>query len=68
MPRATPSPAIARLHEAAVAALAEPGLRNRLAAEDIEVVAGGPDVLTAHVRAETARWGEIIRARNIVAN
>lgn len=68
VPRATPAPVIARLHEAAAAALAEPALRERLAGEDIEVVGAGPEALAAHVRAETARWGEIIRSRNIVAN
>lgn len=65
VPAATPSTEIARLHAAAVEALGEQGLRDKLAGEDIEVVAGGPELLAAHVREETAKWAEVIRTRNI---
>jgi tripartite-type tricarboxylate transporter receptor subunit TctC len=65
VPIATPKAEIQRLHEAAVKALGEQALRDKLAFEDIEIVAGGPDVLAAHVREETAKWAEVIRARNI---
>jgi tripartite-type tricarboxylate transporter receptor subunit TctC len=64
-PRATPAAEIARLNQAAIQALAEPRLREKLALEDIEVIGQGPDVLAAHVREETAKWAAVIRDRNI---
>jgi len=67
VPRATPAEEIARLHAAAVETMADPGLREKLSVEDIEVVAGGPDILAAHVREEAAKWSEVIRTRNITA-
>ena len=65
VPKAVPPTEIARLNAAAIAALAEPKLREKLALEDIGVVAGGPDVLAAHVREETEKWSAIIRDRKI---
>jgi tripartite-type tricarboxylate transporter receptor subunit TctC len=65
VPAATPQAEIARLHAGAVSALDDPTLREKLALEDMEVVAEGPDRLAAHVREETAKWADVIRTRNI---
>lgn len=68
VPKATPAEVVASLHNAAAAALAEPQLREKLAIEDVEIVAGGPAQLAEHVREESAKWSEIIRSRNIRMN
>ncbi|WP_439597054.1 Bug family tripartite tricarboxylate transporter substrate binding protein [Falsiroseomonas sp.] len=68
VPKATPAEVIASLHAAAAESLADPQLQAKLAAEDFEVVAGGPQLLAEHVRDEAAKWSAIIRSRNIRMN
>ncbi|HZD61746.1 MAG TPA: tripartite tricarboxylate transporter substrate-binding protein, partial [Xanthobacteraceae bacterium] len=65
VPAHTPPEMVARLNTAAVAALKEPAVRARLAELGFDVVGGTPEQLTAVMRAEFARMGELIRAANI---
>ncbi|MFN3449103.1 MAG: tripartite tricarboxylate transporter substrate-binding protein [Roseococcus sp.] len=65
-PAGTPAPVVMRLNAAVNAALAEPELARRLAEIGTEPVATStPESAAAHVRAEIARWREVVRAGNL---
>lgn len=66
-PRATPPDRVARLHAAAVAALADAEGRSRLERAGFEVVGGAPEAAAAFLAAEAARWGGMIRRLGIRA-
>jgi tripartite-type tricarboxylate transporter receptor subunit TctC len=66
-PAATPREVIARLHREAAAILRTPGVRERLAADGSEVVAGTPDEFKAFIRAEVGKWAKVVRAAGIKA-
>lgn len=64
-PRGTPAPIVARLNEALRTVLRDEGLRARLRELSTEVVGedrANPAFHAAHLRAEIAKWGAVIRA------
>ncbi len=65
-PAGTPEPILRRLSEVAVAAMRSAEVRDRLAPLAIDPVGGTPDEFATYFAAETAKWREIIRAKNIV--
>jgi tripartite-type tricarboxylate transporter receptor subunit TctC len=70
VPKGTPPAVIAKLNAAAVDALADPAVRNRLSAIGQEVVARErqtPEALAAYYKAETDTWWPIIKAAGIKA-
>ena len=68
VPAGTPKEIVARLHQEFAAALGLPEVRQRIATLGAEVVAGGPEQLGSHVRAELATWSKVIRKLNIRAD
>jgi tripartite-type tricarboxylate transporter receptor subunit TctC len=64
-PAGTPPPVIGKLHDAIVRALAQPEVRERLAAEGAEVIGSTPEEFAAHIEAELARMGKLIRDARI---
>jgi tripartite-type tricarboxylate transporter receptor subunit TctC len=64
-PAGTPEPIIRKLHTAMAAALATPEVIERLRQNSIIPTPGTPEAWPAYHRAESAKWGELIRARNI---
>lgn len=66
-PAGTPREVIARLNAAANAAVRTDMFRRQVAAEGVEIVAGEPAALDAYVRAEEARWRDVIRSAGIRA-
>jgi tripartite-type tricarboxylate transporter receptor subunit TctC len=64
-PAATPTPIVARLNAALGAALAQPMLRDRLAAQQIMVTGGSPEQFGADIRRELARMQRATRAAGI---
>ena len=64
-PSRTPPAAIAALNAAFNRALAEPGVRARLAELAVAPLGGSPEAMDAHVRAEVARWAEVVRQQGI---
>jgi tripartite-type tricarboxylate transporter receptor subunit TctC len=69
-PKGTPADIIARLNAAAVEALAEPGVRQRLADLGQQIVPREeqtPEALAAFHRAEIEKWLPIIKAAGIRA-
>jgi tripartite-type tricarboxylate transporter receptor subunit TctC len=67
-PKGTPSDIINRLNAATVAALADPELRQKLAAQEAQLPQPdqmSPEALRAFQRAEIAKWWPIIKAAHI---
>jgi tripartite-type tricarboxylate transporter receptor subunit TctC len=64
-PTGTPAPILARLHEATVAALALPEVRDRLREQGAEVVGNSPAELAAYVAAEIPKWAALARQAGV---
>jgi len=64
-PAGTPEPILRRLNEATSAAFAAPEVKERLAALAVVPDVTRPEDWPAYLKAELARWGEVIRSRNI---
>jgi tripartite-type tricarboxylate transporter receptor subunit TctC len=62
-----PEEAVARLDKLLQQALASKGVRERFAAGGLIPMAGGRDKLMAYMVREQARWGKLIRERDIRA-
>ncbi len=60
-PAGTPADIVARLHAAAVAALALPDMRDQLREQGTEVVGNTPAELAAYVAAEIPKWAALVR-------
>jgi tripartite-type tricarboxylate transporter receptor subunit TctC len=67
-PPKTPKPIIAKINAAMNKIFALPEIRERLATMSMQPAGGTPDEMAAFVKAETKRWGEVIRAANITLN
>jgi tripartite-type tricarboxylate transporter receptor subunit TctC len=61
-PAGTPAPLIERLSKAAIAAVRDPALRQRLEAMGFEPTGLGPAALAAIHKADYDKWGPVIRA------
>lgn len=60
-PAQTPRAVIERLHRGIVAALRQPELAGRFAADGAEEIGSTPKEFTAHIRAEDAKWRKVIQ-------
>jgi len=67
-PPKTPAAIIARLNGAINTVLRDPDVQAHFAAVSLQPVGGSPQEMGAFVKAETERWGEVIRAANIKAD
>jgi tripartite-type tricarboxylate transporter receptor subunit TctC len=64
-PTGTPKPIIDLLHDEIVRIVALPEVKEHLDAIGFVPVANTPDEFAATIKAETARWAEVIRASNL---
>ena len=64
-PRGTPAPILARLHEATVAALGLPEIRDKLREQGAEVVGNSPAELATYVAAEIPKWTALARQAGV---
>jgi tripartite-type tricarboxylate transporter receptor subunit TctC len=64
-PGGTPDDVVKRLNEALLHALAMPGVRNRLVAQQVVVVGNSPDAFRAEIERELARMRRAVAAANI---
>ena len=64
-PAGTPQAIVVKLHEAIARALAQPEVRERLVSEGAEVIGSTPEAFAAHITAELARMGKLIRDAGI---
>ena len=65
-PAGTPAPIVSRIHQAVVATTEDAGTKSRLAAIGIRAIHSTPEATTAFVKAETERWGPIVKESGIV--
>lgn len=66
-PARTPAPALARLNAVFNEAMRDPAVQKRFAEIDLEPAGGSAADYGRLIRAESARWGELARSRNIIA-
>jgi tripartite-type tricarboxylate transporter receptor subunit TctC len=66
-PAGTPAPIVARLAKEIAAAVRTPQMQERFAKSGARLVGDTPEQFAAQIKAERARWGEIIKAANIKA-
>lgn len=67
-PRGLPPEIVGRVNQAVNAALAEPELKERLARLGAEVAGGTPAQFAAVVRAEAAKWKQVITERKLLTD
>lgn len=65
MPRNTPAAILKRVNSAIVGGFAAQDILDRLRKQSIESAVGTPEQLAAHIRAEFARYGKLIKAANL---
>ncbi|MGG5821462.1 Bug family tripartite tricarboxylate transporter substrate binding protein [Falsiroseomonas sp. HW251] len=66
-PAGLPAPLVARLAAAKDAVMRNPEVLERMRANSIFPTPGGPSDWPAYFRAESAKWGDLIRSRGITA-
>lgn len=64
-PAGTPDEVIARLNREMAAVLAMPAIKEKIAAAGATIVGGTPEEFAAHLKAEIAKFGRIVREGNI---
>jgi len=64
-PAGTPKPILDKIHAALVKALASPDIKDKLAAQGIEVVGSSPAEFADWLQKETVRWSKVIKDRSI---
>jgi tripartite-type tricarboxylate transporter receptor subunit TctC len=64
-PAGMPADIVNRMNAETVKLLARPDVRDKLAFEGSEATPGTPQQFAAHIRAEHAKWGALIREANI---
>lgn len=67
-PAGTPDAIVQKLNAELQAVMAMPSVREKLQAQGMEVLGGTPAQFTEHIRAETDRWGRIVRESGAKAN
>jgi tripartite-type tricarboxylate transporter receptor subunit TctC len=67
-PVATPQAVVARLHRATVEALKDPGVREKLSSQGLNLIGNSPDEFTAYIRSEIEKWGKVAKAAKLIAN
>ena len=64
-PAGTPREVINKVHGAVVKGIAEPKIVKVMAAEGVEPLSKTPEELAAFLRAETEKWGKVVRAAGL---
>ena len=64
-PAGMPADAVAKVHAAAVKALATPTVKERFASLGVQPVGNTPEQWGAQIRADLARWAKVIKAARI---
>jgi len=64
-PLGTPRPVVDKLNAAIERSLRTEDVRRKFAALGIEPVGGPPEAFARHIRAESEKWGRLVKAANI---
>jgi len=67
-PAATPKPVLDKLHAALVKVLGQPEVKKKIAEQGGDVVAETPEQFAAFIKAETAKWGKVVRESGATAD
>ncbi len=67
-PIATPPSAIIRLHDAAIAALNDPDVRQKLSSQGMMLEGNTPDEFAGYIGAEIKKWTRVAEAAGLVKN
>ena len=67
-PNGTPPAIVRRFNEIIRAALAAPDVKERLAGIGMDTITSTPEEFAAHIRAEVARWGEVVKKAGVTLN
>ncbi|MPZ41892.1 MAG: tripartite tricarboxylate transporter substrate binding protein [Betaproteobacteria bacterium] len=67
-PSGTPKAIITRLNQEIVEAMAEPGMREKLARTGVNAGSSTPEELGKYLRAEVAKWAKVVKAAGIPIN
>ena len=62
VPVGTPRSVVTRLHAESVRVLQSDDVRSRLVASGTRPVGSTPEAFAAYIKAETAKWGKLIRS------
>jgi tripartite-type tricarboxylate transporter receptor subunit TctC len=68
VPAGTPRPVVDRLHGAMVKALAAPDIREKFAAQSVEISGNTPEEFDAVIRSEIAKWSKVVKASGAKAD
>ena len=66
-PAGTPPDIVARLNAATIAAMRDPTVKDKLAAQGATLVGDSPDQFRSFIAAETAKWAKVIKDAGIGA-
>lgn len=64
-PAATPRETVGRVAAEVTAILQRPEVREKISAQGADVIGGPPEQFAAFIRAETAKWSQLIRKQGI---
>lgn len=64
-PAKTPKPILDRLYRAIATVMKDPEFQGELRARDVEPLLVGPVEFSAHIRRESEKWGQVIKAGRI---
>jgi tripartite-type tricarboxylate transporter receptor subunit TctC len=67
-PAGTPPAIVKRFNEIIRAGLAAPETRQRLAALGMDTLTSTPEEFAAHIRAEVARWSDVVKKAGVTLN
>jgi tripartite-type tricarboxylate transporter receptor subunit TctC len=67
-PIATPPAIVARLHAVTIEALRDPGVREKLSSQGLDLVGSTPDEFAAYIRSEIEKWGKVAKAAGLIGN
>ncbi|MDB5866362.1 MAG: extra-cytoplasmic solute receptor [Betaproteobacteria bacterium] len=65
VPAGTPKAVLTKLSAEMQRILAQPDIRERIAAQGFEIIASTPEQFAAQIRMEVEKWGKVIRAARI---
>jgi tripartite-type tricarboxylate transporter receptor subunit TctC len=65
VPAGTPKAVVTKLSAEMQRVLAQPDIRERIAAQGFDIIASTPEQFAAQIRMEVEKWGKVIRAAGI---
>ena len=67
-PKGTPPAVVAVLNQKITQALRDPEFARQFGQKGFDIIASTPDQFAAHLKSELAKWGRVIKERNMHAD